>query len=142
MSIMRQFIFSLWKKDLGEAETKRFRPIQQEINEGMEKVVTKKDYGDAVRSVLVAPELVPKDYVHPKGYRVRKFDKLAKAAMYRFPIDRDSFLSADDRTKIKFIADNIVASIKDLRERITGDFAADALVRDVQEVLTRIANET
>jgi hypothetical protein len=135
---MENFVFALWKDNVGEEEWRKFKPTQDKINAQLEKIVARHDYGQAVRSIFVAPELFSKDHQPPKGYRVRKFEKSIKSASYRLPIDREVFFNEDEKGRIRLITQNIIDSIRDLSKVVSEDFLADELTNDVRNSLNSL----
>ena len=136
---MKYIRFGITPKVDREAVIRAYEPLHKKINAALDNLIQRKnEYGNAVESIFLVPEIVSSDYVPARGHSVRKFDNEIKAASYRFPIDLQSFLNGDANVRIQLITENIVASIKDLQKSQPVDFDADTLIRDVKHELSKL----
>jgi hypothetical protein len=130
---MRWINFGFHKADLGPDLWQEFKPKQDHINALLTQIVESGDYGDAVETIFIAPVLL-RNAIAPKGTRLKKFDKLIKAARYRYPIDREQFLNGNDHQRMHLIKENIFMSLTELGKSIAG-FNAEALISCINDSL-------
>ena len=117
-------------------QAKELREARVNVNNIMQKLVSKNDYGSAIDLLTVVHSLFPELYYekHPEFIKKVRFFKHNKEADARLKMNFEEFIEGDIEQKQNMIIQNLIDSIKAVKEEVPAGFDAEKLIQDIQNV--------
>lgn len=123
---------------LENVQAKDLREARVYVNDIVQNLVSKNDYGTGVELLTVVHSLSPDSYYekNPEFKKRVRFYENNKEADARLKMDFDKFVESDLKQKQSIIVQNLIDSIKAVKAIVQDGFDAEKLIQDIQNAIS------
>lgn len=113
---------------------KKFQVASESVSDILTPVLEENDYGEEVLELNIIPIVVKLTEEMEKAgwHKERKlFKRKSNSADFRLRIDYDAFCNGDDQLRVNLLIENIIESVRILKDRATKNFEGERLEADI-----------